>query len=81
MNTEVITNKLIDVFNKCDYAWIGKQGSEAKEIKSILDEALNMHVVGVPKGEQLKCECKHPTFTRMTDMDYNALCGGCGRVV
>jgi len=35
----------------------------------------------VGRSEQLKCECKHPSFTRTVDKDYNLTCARCSRTL
>jgi len=48
-------------------------------IEELNEQLLLYNVVG--QSEQLKCECKRPTFTRTVDEDFNAMCGKCGRTL
>ena len=50
-------------------------------LKEHEQKQLSIHVVGVPKGEQLKCECKYATFTRVVTDDYEPQCGKCWKPI
>jgi len=68
-----------------------KKSKKDKQLESLLFEVYEKGVnnedcdltayIEKVKGEQLKCECKYATFTRVVTEDYEPQCGKCWKPI
>jgi len=79
---EELVRKFVE---KLDYSYSYKTIKERQNIINELCEIAGIEQLTIPvvvgQSEQLKCECKRPTFTRTVDEYFNPMCGKCGRTL